>query len=99
MAVLASLATLSILVVLLLWRRDDVLTVALALLGVLCGVVTVVAVNAARYGRQPRETAAPQPYVPTPLGVDADTLDTLDSRDAMHAVNVRRRRASGLNDR
>ncbi|MEV4809194.1 hypothetical protein [Micromonospora avicenniae] len=98
LAVVTAVAALSLLVTLIVWRRQDLVGVVLALLCVLFAIVAGVSVAAARQsddepaGETPPAAA---PSLPEPLGVDADTLDALDSRDALRAVRDRRR---GLDD-
>ncbi|MET7748586.1 hypothetical protein [Micromonospora sp. NPDC005367] len=97
-AVVTAIAALSLLVTLIVWRRQDLVGVVLALLCVLLTIVAGVSVAAAR--QRDDETAAETPptavpSLPEPLGIDADTLDALDSRDALRAVRDRRR---GLDD-
>lgn len=81
LAVTASLAAATLLVVLVVLRRADVLGVALALLVVLLAMIAGVAVDAARH-RPPTDpaTLAPPPHQqPAGLyGIDADTLETFD---------------------
>ncbi|MEV4491715.1 hypothetical protein AB0K04_16530 [Micromonospora coxensis] len=93
-AVLAALAALAALVVLLSWHPAGILTVALALLVVLLATVTGTAVAALR-DRDARaehgEAPAGQPDALL-AGIDADTLDALDSA----AV---RARLGGVSDR
>ncbi|SCG58776.1 hypothetical protein GA0070614_2957 [Micromonospora coxensis] len=94
MAVLAALAALTALVVLLSWHPAGILTVALALLVVLLGTVTGTAVAALRDRDARSEHGAAPTNQPDALlgGIDADTLDALDSE----AV---RSRLGGVSDR
>ncbi|WP_433345271.1 hypothetical protein [Micromonospora sp. CA-111912] len=101
-AVAASVAALTLLVTLAWWRPRSILAVVLALLCVLLVMVAGVLVTEAR---QPRERPGDGPAEwPTPGiaglgGVDADTLEALDSRSALRAVQERRRRTGGVSDR
>lgn len=97
LAVVTAVAALSLLVTLIVWRRQDLVGVVLALLCVLFAIVAGVSVAAARQSddEPAGETPAAAPSLPEPLGIDADTLDALDSRDALRAVRDRRR---GLDD-
>jgi hypothetical protein len=91
-AVVASLATVAALVTLVVWRPAGILSVVLALLCVLLGMITGVAVTAARQApRQARGDGTPTEDWPAPGGyaVDADTLEALDPRA------VREHRTSG----
>ncbi|WP_200210193.1 hypothetical protein [Micromonospora coerulea] len=114
-AVAASLAAAAPLVMLVIWRPEGVVAVLLALLCVLLGMVAGVAVTAARQsGGTPAPAARPpaQP-VPAGYGVDADTLEALDSRavrdsralyaDTLEALDSRAvqgsRAANGISDR
>ncbi|MDG4806670.1 hypothetical protein O7634_07850 [Micromonospora sp. WMMD1120] len=101
-AVLAALAALAPLVMLVVWRRQDLLGVVLALLCVLLTMVAGVAFSAARQGDSPEpvdRSAAAGPPELMPYGIDADTLEALDSRDALRAVRDRRRGTNGLSGR
>ncbi|MGQ5259204.1 hypothetical protein ACTWLT_00455 [Micromonospora sp. ZYX-F-536] len=101
-AAVAALGALALLVMLVVWRRQDLLGVVLALLCVLLAMVTGVAVSAARQGHDPEPTDRPAAAGPPelmPYGLDADTLDALDSRDALRAVRDRRRGRGGVSDR
>lgn len=99
---LAALGALAPLVMLVVWRRQDLLGVVLALLCVLLTMVAGVAVSAARQADDPepvdRSTVVGPPEL-MPYGIDADTLDALDSRDALRAVRDRRRGSNGLSGR
>ncbi|MEU4680786.1 hypothetical protein [Micromonospora sp. NPDC023737] len=97
LAVVTAVAALSLLVTLIVWRRQDLVGVVLALLCVLFAIVAGVSVAAARQSDDETtvETPPATPSLPEPLGIDADTLDALDSRDALRAVRDRRR---GLDD-
>ncbi|GAB3950992.1 hypothetical protein [Micromonospora vulcania] len=101
-AVIAALGALSLLVMLVVRRREDLLGVVLALLCVLLAMVAGVSVSAARQRDAPEPADRPivtGPPALMPYGIDADTLDALDSRDALRAVRDRRRGPSGLSDR
>ncbi|MFC4019725.1 hypothetical protein ACFOW4_17520 [Micromonospora sp. GCM10011542] len=101
-AVVAALGALALLVALIVWRRQDLLGVLLALLCVLLTMVAGVSVSAARQGADPEPLDGPGaagPLVLGPYGLDADTLDALDSGDALRAVRDRRRGSDGLSDR
>ncbi|WP_328421304.1 hypothetical protein OG470_05165 [Micromonospora sp. NBC_00389] len=100
-AVVAALGALAPLVMLVVWRRQDLLGVVLALLCVLLTMVAGVAVSAARQGDDPEPADRPAAGPPElmPYGLDADTLDALDSRDALRAVHERRRGPGGLSAR
>lgn len=101
-AVVAALGALALLVTLVVWRRQDLLGVALALLCVLLTMVAGVSVSAARQGDDPEPVDRPFAAGPPelrPYGIDADTLEALDSRDALRAVRDRRRGLGGLSDR
>lgn len=81
-AAAATLAAVALLVTLLIWRPEGVLSVVLALALVLLTMAAGVAVTAVR--ENPRPTPAPvnppgQP-LPADYGVDADTLEALDPR-------------------
>ncbi|MCW3813163.1 hypothetical protein ONA91_01645 [Micromonospora sp. DR5-3] len=90
-AVVASLATVAALVTLVVWRPAGILSVVLALICVLLGMVAGVTVTAARQApRQPRgDTPSEDWPVPGGYGVDADTLEALDPR-AVRAVREHR---------
>ncbi|MET7709123.1 hypothetical protein [Micromonospora sp. NPDC005413] len=101
-AVVAALGALALLVTMAVWRRQDLLGVVLALLCVLLTMVAGVAVSAARQGDEPEQadrsgTVGPPELMP--YGIDADTLEALDSRDALRAVRDRRRGSNGLSGR
>ncbi|MGI5524393.1 hypothetical protein ACQEUX_26105 [Micromonospora sp. CA-259024] len=101
-AVLAALGALAPLVMLVVWRRQDLLGVVLALLCVLMTMVAGVAVSAARQVDEPvpaDRSATVGPPELIPYGIDADTLDALDSRDALRAVRDRRRGSNGVSGR
>ncbi|MCX4469584.1 hypothetical protein C5N14_00125 [Micromonospora sp. MW-13] len=105
-AVAASLAALALLVTLAWWRPRSILAVVLALLCVLLVMVAGVSLTELRQRRtEARERTGDGPAEwPTPgvtglSGVDADTLEALDSRDALRAVQERRRNAGGVSDR
>lgn len=96
-AVVASLAAVAALVALVIWRPEGILAVILALCCVLLGMIAGVAVSAARHAHhvEPPATWAP-PGQPAPggHGVDADTLEALDSRAVRES-----RTANGVSDR
>ncbi|MEU5906266.1 hypothetical protein [Micromonospora sp. NPDC047527] len=100
-AAVAALGALTLLVLLVVWRRQDLLGVVLALLFVLLTMVTGVAVSAARQddGPEPTDRIAAGPPELMPYGIDADTLDALDSRAALRAVRDRRGTPGSLSDR
>ncbi|MEU4478107.1 hypothetical protein AB0F68_08630 [Micromonospora sp. NPDC023966] len=79
-AVLASLAAVAALATLVVWRPAGILSVVLALVCVLLGMVAGVTVTAAR--QAPRSADAPTEDWPSPAahGVDADTLEAIDPR-------------------
>ncbi|MEU2613321.1 hypothetical protein ABZ570_17310 [Micromonospora sp. NPDC007271] len=85
-AVVASLAAVAALVALMVWRPEGILSVVLALVCVLLGMVAGVTVTSAR---QARAGGVPAEDWPAPSGVDAETLEALDLRA------VRNLRASG----
>ncbi len=98
----AALGALALLVTSVVLRRQDLLGVLLALLCVLLTTVAGVAVSAARQGADPEPADRPAAGGPAelmPYGLDADTLDALDSRDALRAVRDRQRELGGLSDR
>ncbi|SBV29151.1 hypothetical protein GA0070620_4721 [Micromonospora krabiensis] len=101
MAAVAAGAALALLVTLVVWRRHDFLGVLLSLLCVLLATIAGVSVAAARQKDESTADAPPVPGQPTagPLAVDADTLDALDSRDALRAVRDRRHTAGRFEDR
>jgi hypothetical protein len=101
-AAVAALGALTLLAALIVWRRQDMLGVLLALLCVLLATIAGVSVSAARQGTEPEPLDRPGAVAPLTLdqyGLDADTLDALDSRDALRAVRDRRRGSGGLTDR
>lgn len=82
-AVAASLTAVALLVALVVWRPDGILAVVLALSFVLVAMMAGVAVTAARQARDAQPPSAYQPPaqpIPGGYGVDADTLEALDSR-------------------
>ncbi|MGR6322595.1 hypothetical protein Q2K19_12610 [Micromonospora soli] len=114
-AAAASLAAVAALVTLLVWHPPGILSVALALLCILLGMIAGVAVSALRQGG-----GAPveEWTAPGTLGGDADTLEALDPRtirelrtaaeygvdadtlEALDPRDVREQRAvNGLSDR
>ncbi|SIN25370.1 hypothetical protein [Micromonospora cremea] len=77
----AALGALALLVTLVVWRRQDLLGVALALLCVLLTMVAGVSVSAA--GQDDDQEPGDRPIVAgppelMPYGIDADTLEALD---------------------
>ncbi|MEU4470724.1 hypothetical protein [Micromonospora sp. NPDC023888] len=101
-AVLAALGALVPLALLVVWRRQDLVGVVLALLCVLLSMVAGVAFSAARQADDPEPEDRPANTGPAelmPYGIDADTLDALDSRDALRAVRDRRRGSDGISGR
>jgi hypothetical protein len=91
-AVVAALASTTLLVTLLLWRRQDFLGVVLALVAVLLAAVAWVAGAAHRDRRDTLPPAMPSLPAPDGLyGIDADTLETFDNREALRAVRERHR--------
>ncbi|MFU8873898.1 hypothetical protein [Micromonospora sp. SL4-19] len=78
-AVVASLAAVAALVTLVVWQPEGILSVVLALVCVLFGMIAGVMVTDAR---QARDGSAPagDPPVPGGSSVDADTLEALDPR-------------------
>ncbi|MER7460314.1 hypothetical protein [Micromonospora sp. NPDC126480] len=90
-ALLAGLGAATLLTTLLVLRRQDLLAVVLALLCVLLAAICAVAVAAVRDGREPPSV----PLSPQPAdglhGVDADTLESLDNREAVRAMRDRYR--------
>ncbi|MFG3708457.1 hypothetical protein ACGF7U_27485 [Micromonospora sp. NPDC047670] len=93
-AVVAALLAVSLLVTLVVRGRQDFLGVVLALLCVPMVMIAAVSVAAARQedGRRPAATPA-APGQPTDglYGIDADTLETLDPRDAVRVMRERHR--------
>ncbi|GAA2714774.1 hypothetical protein GCM10010429_35180 [Micromonospora olivasterospora] len=103
MAVATSLAAAALVAALLSWRPSSMVSVVLALLCVLLAMIAGVAATDVRQRREEGRSGADSepaqwPGRPASGGVDADTLEALDSRDALRAVEERRR-ASGLSDR
>jgi hypothetical protein len=105
-AVAASLAAFALLVALIWWRPRSFLAVLLALLCVLLVMIAGVSVTEARQRREEaRERAAAGPAeLPAqraggPGDVDADTLEALDSRDALRAVRERHQGAGDVSGR
>ncbi|MCM0676018.1 hypothetical protein NCC78_15155 [Micromonospora phytophila] len=91
-AVVAALAAVSLLVTLIVWRRQDLLGVVLALLCVLFTMIAGVSVAAAREhdDRRSAVAVAPSGHPSGGLhGIDADTLETLDNREAVRAMRER----------
>ncbi|MEO3776293.1 hypothetical protein ABGB16_05445 [Micromonospora sp. B11E3] len=102
-AVAAALAAASLVVTLLAWRPSSMVSVVLALLCVLLAMIAGVAATDVRQrreeaGRDTGPESTKGPGQPVSGGVDADTVEALDSRDALRAVEERRR-ANGLSDR
>ncbi|WDZ85743.1 hypothetical protein [Micromonospora cathayae] len=93
LAVTASLAAVSLLVTLVVLRRDDILGVALALLVVLCATVAGVAVNAARHqpAAEPAVAAPPAHRSGGLHSIDADTLESFDDPRMVAALRERHR--------
>ncbi|MFG1675701.1 hypothetical protein [Micromonospora sp. NPDC049282] len=81
-AVVASVATLAALVTLAVWRPPGILSVALALVCVVLGMVAGVTITAARQSAGGAEAPPAEGWpVPDPgYGVDADTLEAIDPR-------------------
>ncbi|MFG3557396.1 hypothetical protein ACGGAQ_23710 [Micromonospora sp. NPDC047557] len=101
-AAVAAPGALALLILLVVLRRQDLVGVVLALLCVLLAMVTAVAVSAARQRAEPQPADQPHATAPPelmPYGIDADTLDALDSRDALRAVRDRGRARGGFSDR
>ncbi|MFI5926256.1 hypothetical protein ACIA3K_09715 [Micromonospora sp. NPDC051543] len=101
-AAVAAPGALALLILLVVLRRQDLVGVVLALLCVLLATVATVAVSAARQRDEPEPAEQPHPTaLPDlmPYGIDADTLDALDSRDALRAVRERGRARGGFSDR
>lgn len=99
----AGLAAAILVATLVWWRPRSIVAVVLALLCVLLAMiagVTAMGVRERREEARERADAEPAewPGQSTGAGVDADTLEALDSRDALRAVEERRR-ANGLSDR
>lgn len=92
-AVVAALVAVSLLVTLIVRGRQDLLGVVLALLCVPMVMIAAVSVAAARQEDGRRPAATPTPGQPTDgmYGIDADTLETLDPRDAVRAMRERHR--------
>ncbi len=90
-ALLAGMGAVALLVTLLVLRRQDLVAVVLALLCVLLAAVCGVAVAAARDRPEP----APVPVSPQPAdmlhSIDADTLESIDNREAVRAMRDRYR--------
>jgi hypothetical protein len=90
-AVVASVAAVATLVTLVVWHPAGILSVVLALVCVLLGMIAGVTVTAARQA-PPRADASPDEWpAPTAYGVDADTLEAIDPR----AVRQQRTPAGG----
>ncbi|MEU0155763.1 hypothetical protein [Micromonospora fulviviridis] len=79
-AVVASLAAVAALVTLVVWRPAGILSVVLALICVLLGMVAGVTVTAARQAPPHADAPAEQWAAPAGYGVDADTLEAIDPR-------------------
>ncbi|MEH1099226.1 hypothetical protein [Micromonospora sp. CPCC 205561] len=96
-AVVAALVTAALLATLLGWGRQDLVGVVLALLCVLSGTITAVSVAAARQDEgEPTVTpGAPEQPVGGLYGIDADTLETLDHREAVRVMRERHRGRGG----
>lgn len=91
MAVAAALAAMSLLVTLVVLRRDDVLGVGMALLVVLLTMTAGVAVSVARHQQAAGAPPAPAPVPQVPGSLDADTLETLDDPMVVAALRARLR--------
>ncbi|WP_229400864.1 hypothetical protein [Micromonospora okii] len=105
-AVASSLAAVAVLVTLVWWRPRSIMAVVLALLCVLLVMIAGVSVTDSRQRRaKAREQAGREPVewsgqpVALPSGLDADTLEALDSRDALRMAQERRRAPGGVSDR
>ncbi|WP_327029864.1 hypothetical protein OG989_05455 [Micromonospora sp. NBC_01740] len=97
-AVAAALVAASLLVTLIVWGRQDLVGVTLALLCVLATMIAAVSVAAARQDDGPEPAVTPNgPGQPVGglYGVDADTLESLDHRDAVRAMRERHRGRGG----
>ncbi|MET8837268.1 hypothetical protein ABZV78_25590 [Micromonospora sp. NPDC004540] len=79
-AVVASLAAVAALATLVVWRPAGILSVVLALICVLLGMVAGVTVTAARQAPPRADTPTEEWPVPAGYGVDADTLEAIDPR-------------------
>ncbi|SCG78292.1 hypothetical protein GA0070609_5551 [Micromonospora echinaurantiaca] len=93
MAAVAAMVAVALLVTLVLWRRQDLVGVVLALLCVLSATVAGVSVAAVRQRDDPEPDAATTAGQPVDglSGIDADTLETLDNLDAVRAMRERHR--------
>ncbi|MGN9767580.1 hypothetical protein ACTMS2_20785 [Micromonospora sp. SD12] len=97
-AVVAALVAASLLVTLIVWGRQDLVGVALALLCVLSTMIAAVSVAAARQEDEAEPGATPAgPGQPAGglYGVDADTLESLDHRETVRALRERHRGRGG----
>ncbi|MFI5488878.1 hypothetical protein [Micromonospora echinaurantiaca] len=92
-AAVAATVAVALLVTLVLWRRQDLVGVVLALLCVLSATVAGVSVAAVRQRDDTEPDAATQAGQPVDglSGIDADTLETLDNLDAVRAMRERHR--------
>ncbi|MEV0001374.1 hypothetical protein AB0H28_03670 [Micromonospora sp. NPDC050980] len=81
-AVVASVAALAALVTLVVWRPPGILSVVLALICVVLGMVAGVTITSARQagGGEAAPRAQGWPAVDPGYGVDADTLEAIDPR-------------------
>ncbi|MGC3863361.1 hypothetical protein ACPSM1_24600 [Micromonospora chersina] len=79
-AAVASLAAVAALVTLVVWRPAGILSVVLALICVLLGMVAGVTVTAARQAPPRADAPAEEWPAPAGYGVDADTLEAIDPR-------------------
>ncbi|MFG1774891.1 hypothetical protein ACGFIR_28430 [Micromonospora sp. NPDC049051] len=93
-AVVATLVAAALLVTLIVWGRQDLVGVTLALLCVLATMVAAVSVAAARQedGTEPAVTpSGPGQPAGGLYGIDADTLESLDHREAVRAMREHHR--------
>ncbi|MGS2612997.1 hypothetical protein ACVCAH_00455 [Micromonospora sp. LZ34] len=92
-AAVAAAVAVALLVTLLVWRRQDLLGVVLALLCVLSATIAGVSVAAARQRDDGGPDAAATAGQPADglYGIDADTLETLDNLEAVRAMRERHR--------
>ncbi|WP_433388385.1 hypothetical protein [Micromonospora sp. KLBMP9576] len=96
-AVVAALVAVALLVTLIVWGRQDLVGVVLALLCVLSTMIAAVSVAAARQEGDAQPAAPPGIAGPPEglYGVDADTLESLDHREAVRAMRERHRGRGG----
>lgn len=104
--VASSLAAIAVLVTLVWWRPPSIMAVVLALLCVLLVMIAGVSVTGSRQRRaEAREREGNEPVdrsgqpVALPSGLDADTLEALDSRTALRLAQQRRRGPAEVSDR